>query len=608
MIMKTLKSNLAIKITAVFLMLAFACIFLFSAVCIGQMRYDYNQHRLFTESGAYQNAMSHYASRAYDNYVRSKASVYNELRETNTNCYIYITDIDGTIVYSNYSAASINPDGLTEYVTTWYSYYDNTSRSSYDIHIFLKDNFAVRDYIYFAQQIFLMRYALVGIAGLSVLFVIALGIFLLCAAGHRKGTDEIVPSFIDRIPIDVLLIICVVILCFVFYGLGQYVYNSIFTIVLAIILYFIAVILIMSIAIRIKLRTFWKNTLIYYILRFMLNILRYLPLIWKAALIITAFILVNCFCLAVGAFFLNVLFVFIALGYVTYFLIALSKLKTGAKKIAKGDLNYKIDTANLPFLFDLNEIGGALNNISNGMSNAVNERIRSERLKGELITNVSHDIKTPLTSIINYVDLLKKEDINNQAATEYIEILDRQSSKLKKLTDDLIDASKASTGNVSVNITELDVIELLDQSIGEYSEKFRNVGIAPVMSLNGLETLRIHSDGRLLWRVFDNLLNNIYKYALPNTRVYIDVNKFSDSIIISLKNISRDPLNVSTDELMERFVRGDSSRTTEGSGLGLSISRSLMEILGGELNLVIDGDLFKAVLVLRYEGTRNTRF
>ena len=600
MIMKTLKSNLAIKITAVFLMLVFGITFLLSTICISGMRYDYNQHRLFTESGAYQNAMNHYASRAYDNYVRSKTTVYNELKEANTNCYIYITDIDGIIVYSNYDTKAITIDGLTEYSINWYSYYGNTGRSSYDIHIFLKDNFAVRDYIYYAQEIFLMRYALIAFAFGSALIVIALFIFLICAAGHRKNTDEIVPSFIDRIPIDALLLIYAMIVSIMFLTTDDLFYIEWVAIVYVIIFYFMAVVFIMSVAVRIKLRMFWKNSLVYYILRFIVNLIRALPLIWKSALIIIAFIFVNCFCFLVGAFFLNVLFVFIALGYIAYFLIALSKLKTGAKKIAGGDLNYKIDTANLPFLFDLNEIGNALNNISDGISNAVNERIKSERLKGELITNVSHDIKTPLTSIINYVDLLKKEDINNQAAIEYIEILDRQSGKLKKLTDDLVDASKASTGNVSVSISELDVIELLDQSIGEYSEKFRTAGITPVMSLNGLETLRINSDGRLLWRVFDNLLNNIYKYALPNTRVYIDVNKINDSIIISLKNISRDSLNVPSDELMERFIRGDSSRTTEGSGLGLSISRSLIEILGGELNLVIDGDLFKAMLILKY--------
>jgi Signal transduction histidine kinase len=600
--MKILKSNLAIKITAVFLMLIFGIAFLFSVFCISEMRYDYNQHRLFTESGAYEYVMRNYASTAYNNYAVSK-TVYNELKENNTNCYIHITDRDDIIVYSNYDTKAINTDGLTEYISPQYIYYNNAMRELYNVHIFLKD-ITVQDSIYFAREIFLLRYALIAFAVGTVLLVIALGIFLLIVAGHRKDTDEIIPSFIDRIPIEALFFICVMIVIAMLFIYNELYYLEILILIVAIIFYFIAVTFIMSVAVRIKLRTFWKNSIIYYVLRFCLNIIRALPLIWKSALIIVAFLFVNFFCFVVGAFPLNVLLVFVALGYVAYFLIALSKLKSGTKKIASGDLNYKIDTANLPFLFDLREISNDLNNISAGMSKAVNERIKSERMKGELITNVSHDIKTPLTSIINYVDLLKKEELNNDTATEYIEILDRQSSKLKKLTDDLIDASKASTGNVSVNITELDIIELLDQSIGEYSEKFRTVGITPVMSLNGIETLLIQSDGRLLWRVFDNLLNNIYKYTLPNTRIYIDVTTSNDSVTINLKNISRDPLNVSSDELMERFIRGDSSRTTEGSGLGLSISRGLVEILGGSLNVSIDGDLFKASITLRNEGTR----
>ena len=247
--------------------------------------------------------------------------------------------------------------------------------------------------------------------------------------------------------------------------------------------------------------------------------------------------------------------------------------------------------------FDVKRHAEDLNAIGVGMNKAVEQRLKSERLKTELITNVSHDIKTPLTSIVNYVDLLKKQDLPPDAQ-EYLMVLDRQSRRLKKLTEDLVEASKASTGNVTVNLEPIVVNEIIHQAIADYEEKLAAGKLE--MIVNTYEgNLMALADGRLLWRVLDNLLGNVCKYAMAGTRVYVDLSAQDGRVFLSMKNISRDPLNVSAEELMERFVRGDASRHTEGSGLGLNIARSFMDLMGGGFELYVDGDLFKAELSLR---------
>ena len=271
----------------------------------------------------------------------------------------------------------------------------------------------------------------------------------------------------------------------------------------------------------------------------------------------------------------------------------MEKLQTGSQKIASGDLDYRVDTRRM--FWEFKKHGENLNNISLGMSRAVDERMKSERFKTELITNVSHDIKTPLTSIINYVDLLNREDLPDGTIKEYVGVLVRQSSRLKKLIDDLVEASKASTGNIVVNSTRTEIGVLLTQAAGEYEERLRSNELELIQN-QPEEEVYIMADGRLLWRVFDNLMNNICKYSQPGTRVYLDLEKVNGEVVITFKNISRNPLNISSEELLERFVRGDSARSTEGSGLGLSIAKSLVELQGGKLDLAIDGDLFKVIL------------
>ncbi len=269
------------------------------------------------------------------------------------------------------------------------------------------------------------------------------------------------------------------------------------------------------------------------------------------------------------------------------------RLLEGAKRMRSGDLESKVDDKYLVGCF--REFAGELNGLADVAMVAAQNQLKSERMKTELITNVSHDIKTPLTSIINYVDLLEKPHTEEEQKA-YVEVLSRQSQRLKKLIDDLMEMSKASTGNIQVDIGEIDAVEAVTQALGEFSDKLTAAGLTPVFHQSE-ENIMLLADGRLLWRAMSNVLSNAVKYALPGTRLYVDVSATQDKAIISFKNISGAQLNISAEELMERFVRGDSSRNTEGSGLGLNIAKSLMELQKGQLQLLVDGDLFKVTLV-----------
>ena len=268
-------------------------------------------------------------------------------------------------------------------------------------------------------------------------------------------------------------------------------------------------------------------------------------------------------------------------------------LLESAKRMGKGDLDTKVDDKYLTGAFKT--FAGDLNDLAGVAVVAAQKQLKSERMKTELITNVSHDIKTPLTSIINYVDLLQKPHTPEEEKT-YLEVLNRQSQRLKKLIEDLMEMSKASTGNLTADITKLDAVESVNQALGEFADKLEKAQLTPVFR-HPEESVAMMADGRLAWRVLSNLLSNTVKYALPGTRVYIDVMALEGKVIISLKNISRDELNVDADKLMERFVRGDDSRSTEGSGLGLNIAKTLMELQKGQLQLLVDGDLFKVTLI-----------
>lgn len=299
------------------------------------------------------------------------------------------------------------------------------------------------------------------------------------------------------------------------------------------------------------------------------------------------------------------------------------KIQTSLKAIYDGNNTIYLDEKE--FSGELREMSHCINDILGGFSNAIEQGVKSERMKAELITNVSHDIKTPLTSIINYVDLLKKEEIKNEKAKEYIEILDAKSQRLKRLIEDLVEASKASTGNLTLNIAKINLEELVKQSIGEFQEKFDEKGLeiifqvrkekagkidrleqngkienidklSKIANISKTEKLCVQADSRYMYRIIENIFNNICKYALENSRIYIDLENKENQIFLAVKNISKERLNISEEELLQRFVRGDKARNTEGSGLGLSIAKSLTELQKGIFELKIDGDLFKVML------------
>lgn len=366
----------------------------------------------------------------------------------------------------------------------------------------------------------------------------------------------------------------------------------------------LAAMLLRTVTVRLRLRALARTTLLCRVVSFLWRrlsvFIRELPLTWKTLL---------CFLLYLAAIFAAdhlwplrywyplpgaVVNLTVLMG-LCWWSDGFGRVRKGTEIIAAGNLNHQIETAHLPA--DLKGHAEALNNISGGLTTAVNEQMKSERFKSELITNVSHDLKTPLTSIINYVNLLKTTDQTDPRAQTYIEVLDRKSLRLKKLTEDLVEASKASTGVLAVNREKIGMAQLLDQALGEYEEKLEEKRLAVVRTVPEGESY-VYADGRHLWRVIDNLLSNCAKYALEGTRVYIELVRGKGTVSLSVKNISREALNVPPERLMERFVRGEESRSTEGSGLGLSIARSLTELQGGTFELAVDGDLFKAVVTL----------
>ena len=297
-------------------------------------------------------------------------------------------------------------------------------------------------------------------------------------------------------------------------------------------------------------------------------------------------------------FFAVIILFGIQLWFLIYFvnkLGYLNQIMKGVHKIKEGELNYKIEEKNDIYFSSL---ANDINNISQGLENSIEQRIKSERMKSELITNVSHDLKTPLTSIINYIELIKKEeDLSPAYLKDYVKVLDNKSKRLKVLIEDLFEASKASTGNIELDLVKLDLKQLLQQSIGELEDKLEEAKLSLRVNMTDEDTY-VLADGRRLYRVFENLLCNISKYSLENTRVYIDVIKEDGKIITTMKNISSYELNFDPEEIMERFKRADESRNTEGSGLGLAIARDLVSLQGGNMSIEIDGDLFKAKVVM----------
>ena len=518
--------------------------------------------------------------------------------------------------YTRYYIVYEDGDDIWNYQLYESSVKHNPSQKYGTIHFNIDDSMAKSDKYAWAEKgvhiAYKIRYTIYVIMALAFVFGLLSFVKLMSVSGRRRDNGEICPGPLYAIPADLLTWILGMLACAaigipagmmtdngivnaVFLGLGVLLAGNIF-------LGFC-----MSIAVRAKKKTLWKNTVIYWCLHLMKKIcvgiwamLLEFPMIWKVVL--GAGILSFLEFLGIVAFsydtgilvtlwFLEKL---ILLPVIFYGAWIIRRLQKGATALAEGDLSYQIDTKGMRG--DFKKQGKDLNSIASGMSLAVEKQLKSERMKTELITNVSHDIKTPLTSIINYADLIGKESCENEKITEYAEVLVRQSVRLKRLIEDLVEASKASTGNLEVKLAACDAAVFLTQAGGEYEEKLQNANLTLVTSQPENE-IRIMADGRRMWRVFDNLMNNICKYAQPGTRVYLSLERIGNSAVIIFRNTSREALNISEEELMERFVRGDASRTTEGNGLGLSIARSLAELQGGKLTIKIDGDLFKAILI-----------
>ena len=500
-------------------------------------------------------------------------------------------------------------DQAAEYYTLTVSFPENTMPAK-------KIGFLVK----LAHAAYTLRYAVYLIGFFSLLGMIISFISLMSVSGRRPRTEDLVPGPLYRVPYDLLLFLIIsaagILIIPLAESLSGYMAMA-YALAFILAAFCMGLGLCMSTAVRIKGHTLLKNTLTWRILklawrllgilwrglvklhRFNMTLLGSLPLIWKTLLILGLLSLLELFGLVCSfnseaemilvLWFLEKL---VLVPAVLYLALILRRLQKGGAALAAGDLSYQTDTRGM--FWDFKKHGEDLNSIASGMAIAVEDRMKSERMKTELITNVSHDIKTPLTSIINYASLIG-EAPNGPAVPEYAQVLLRQSEKLKRLIDDLVEASKASTGNLDVLLSPCDASVFLTQAAGEYEEKLQAAHLTLVTKQPEKE-LRIMADGRRMWRIFDNLMNNICKYAQPGTRVYLSLEEKDGKALISFKNTSREALDISEAELMERFTRGDASRTTEGNGLGLSIAGSMAELQGGNLSLTVDGDLFKAVL------------
>jgi signal transduction histidine kinase len=460
-----------------------------------------------------------------------------------------------------------------------------------------------------------LRYIAIIVGAAALACFILLFIFLMRAAGRRKDEAEVRRRGLDFVPLDIYalgaVLICIAVCVLAFYGYhaglnmsNNWLINFLWPGSLLILALLPVLGFFYSLSANIKAGKWWRNTVIYMLGRLigkgLYTLFTNLPVLAKNVVFFIAFLVINGLLFTGGFIYGNgglallcILFNIVTLVLICRMTLQWKRLREGATKIAAGQLEAKIDTSKMNK--ELKEHGDNINHISDGLSAAVDERLKSERLKTELITNVSHDLKTPLTAIISYVDLLKKEKLGSEAAANYVMVLDRHSARLKKLTEDLVEASKAATGNISVKLAPTDIVELLQQSVGEYSERLAEKGLEAVIKAPE-PPLIIQADGRHLWRVFDNLLNNICKYTLEKTRVYLDITETERKVSVTLKNISKYPLNISVEELMERFVRGDSARSTDGSGLGLAIARSLTQLQEGNFAIDVDGDLFKVTI------------
>jgi signal transduction histidine kinase len=596
--------------------------------------FEATQEEVYTHFGMTMAEQTVY--QAYDEVYDSKDVTYEKIdwyddqvtasllrRFSEKNVLLTVTDPGGQVIASTYRGEAVQYEGETSIIL-----YDGPQKGYVErfIHFVIPVDkegsvlFYVMDL--WLAQVYGQRFALIVIGVISFVLFSILFVVLLSVAGRHPGEATLRLSVFDRMPADLMLALYVAyawLLTELILQVTQF--WEPLLIVPAALLILIAsplfLLFCMSFATRCKCGTLLTNTVCFKLLYGIWLGLRWLwlhalcpvghtihhviagmPLVWKTALalfvvsfveFIALWFIPTRSALLVCWLIETLIFAIIVLAMA----LIMRRLQAGGEALAKGDLQYKIEDDHMPSDFKVH--AKHLNSISKGMSRAVEERMKSEHLRTELISNVSHDIKTPLTTIISYINLLQQEPFESEAAQKYLATLDRQSTRLKKLMEDLLEISKASTGNMTIIPSPCELEVMLSQALGEYEERMEKADLTPVLHITSPSPV-ILADGQLLWRVFDNLLSNAVKYAMSGTRVYLDLAQDGGYAVLRLRNISKEELNVPVEDLLERFVRGDRSRHTEGSGLGLSIAQSLTELMGGELSLDIDGDLFKVSL------------
>lgn len=615
--MKQLYGKLWVKCTAIALLVVFAV--LFAAAALGSaylIRYGAfadggEQVRQMAENNLLQQTRGD-GWTAMHAWAEDDTVTGDLLRERydplTSNIYFKLTDKDtGEILFST---GKMPKDDYTGKASAYYQQDMTISlRDGSDVtalyQAYLRSPLAPRDSALYVmtwvERLINARYLLIVLTILLLAVCLFLFIFLLCSMGHKEGVDGIYQCWLNKIPLDLFLAL----LFALFFAWAAFLSDIWYIdfwyyILLAFGAAALALTLLLSVAGRAKAPGFFKNTLIYKVFAWIFRGLGRIPMVWRTALVW-------------GALCLAELFFMFMLGWneeqyavlwllsrgvltivILYLASSLRLLQKEGQAIADGQTDYKGKP--IPrWLPALKKHEENLQSIQSGIQKAVDEQTRAERMKTELITNVSHDIKTPLTSIVNYVDLLEKEDIQPEKAKEYMDVLNRQAARLKKLTEDLVEASKASSGSLPVHLAPTDVNVLLSQLAGDYIEKLEGAQLEPIFHPAPSQPV-IQADGQLLSRVLGNLFSNICKYAMPGTRVYFESTADEKTVSLTFKNISKYELNIPAEELMARFVRGDRARHTEGSGLGLSIAQSLTELQGGTFRIEIDGDLFKAVV------------
>ncbi len=522
---------------------------------------------------------------------------------------------------SQWDYVPVNEIGSNFLYDEWYFFSSEGSGDNIGyVYIYVPENLVFGDVFYFHSQVCAVfeQWRLPAILGGFA----ALGIFILCliytilASGWKRGQSEVRVFWFDKMYTEIAaaIVFCIWalfgigVVLFISWSLdGRYIGDIILVGAVMLLAYIASMISVYSLARRGKAHNFICQSLIWrlfhgtYVVIYQgiinNNLMRkYISVI--LGLGIADFILMAlAFSSGSGLLFILIIGIYCCeFIYVGRKLMAIQDIAKGAGEIAAGHLDYKIDTKDMGSGVFL-EFANNINNIGQGLNRAVDESIKSERMKADLITNVSHDIKTPLTSIINYVDLLKRMNMTDEPAREYIDILDSKSQRLKMLIEDLVEASRASSGNITLERANIDFNELVQQVAGTYIEKYDQRQLSLIMRAPE-EPLMIWADGRRMYRVLDNLFNNAFKYAMGGSRIYIDLYSDEGQVYFIMKNISQAPLNITAEELTQRFVRGDESRTTEGSGLGLSIAESLVRLHGGAFKICLDGDLFKALITV----------